>query len=73
MITQWFDKCLEHAMSINMHEYFTGRVNFALHDVCDAKYHLDQSTLIYPFQMKNVEENVQFLEYTSPTLIINPS
>ena len=44
-----------------MHEYFTGRVIFALHDACDAKYHLDQSTLICPFQMKNVEENRVFV------------
>jgi len=54
-------------MLINMHEYFTGRVVFALHDACDAQYHLDQSTIHSPFQMKNVEENVQYLEYTSPT------
>ena len=39
-IAQWFDKFLEHAMLINMHEYFTGRVIFALHDACDAQYHL---------------------------------
>ena len=32
-IAQWFDKFLEHAMLINMHEYFTGRMVFALHDV----------------------------------------
>ena len=67
-IAQWFDKILEDAMLINMHEYFTGRVIFALHNACDTKYHLDQSTPIFPFEMKNVEENVQFLEYTSPTL-----
>ena len=27
-IAQWFDKFLEHAMLINMHEFFTGRVTF---------------------------------------------
>ena len=50
-IAQWFDKFLEHAMLINMHEFFTGRVTFALHD---AKYHLDNSTSLLPYQMKNV-------------------
>jgi hypothetical protein len=29
-IAQWFDKFLEHAMLINMHEFFTGRVIFAV-------------------------------------------
>ena len=43
-----------------MHEYFTGRIIFAL--MCDEKYHHDQNNLIYPFKIKNVdiEENVQF-------------
>ena len=50
-----------------MHEVFTGRVIFAIHDGCDAKYL--NSTSSFPFQMKNMEENVQFLEYTSPTTI----
>jgi hypothetical protein len=72
-IAQWFDKFLEHAMLINMHEFFTGRVIFSLHDACDAKYHLENSSLSSPFQMKNVEENVQYLEYISPTTIVNPS
>ena len=28
-----------------MHEFFTGRVIFAIHDACDAKYHLDNSAI----------------------------
>jgi len=60
-------------MLINMHDFVSGPVIFAIHDGCDAKYHLDNSTSSFPFQMKNVEENVQFLEYTSPTTIVNPS
>ena len=60
-------------MLINMHEFFTGKVIFALHNACDAKYHIDNSTSLIPFQMKNVEENVEFLENTSPTSIVNPS
>ena len=55
-IAKWFDKFLEHAMLINMHEYFTGRVVFAIHDACNAQYHLDQSNFHFPFQMKNVED-----------------
>jgi len=47
-----------------MTEYFTGPVIFALHPACDAQY---QS------QSKNVEENVAYLKYTSPSSIINPS
>ena len=60
-------------MLINMHEYFTGRVVFAIHDACNAQYHLDQSNFHFHFQMKNVEENVQYLEHISPTSLETPS
>jgi len=61
------------ACDAHQHEYLIGQVVFALHPVCDAKYHLENSSLNAPFQMKNLEENVSYLEYTSPTSIINPS
>ena len=60
-------------MLINMHEYFTVRVIFALNDACDAQDHLDQNTSHFSFEMKNVEENVQYVEYTSSTSLVNSS
>ena len=74
-----FDQCVQMLESIyryavtNQKGKDVGRVIFAIHDACDAKYHLDNGSLSFPFQMKNVKENVQFLEYTSPTTIVNPS
>jgi len=51
-IAQWFDKFLEHAMLINMHEFLLVVLFFAIHDACDAKYHLDNRSSSFPFQMK---------------------
>jgi len=48
-----------------------GQVTFLLHPTCDALYHINNSSI--PFQMKNAEENIAFLEYTSPTIITEPS
>ena len=62
-IAQWFDKVLEHAMLINIHEYFTGQIGFELNDACDARFHLAKSSQSISFQMQNIEENVAFLEF----------
>ena len=56
-----------------MHEYFSGQVCFQLHPACDAMFHLKRSSSASPFHMKIVEENVIFLEYTSPTSIVQLS
>jgi hypothetical protein len=42
-----------------------------MHRTCDAMFHMSNSTV--PFQMKNVEGNISFLEYASPTTITQPS
>ena len=56
-----------------MNDYFIGQIVFAIHPACNAKYHLDNSSLSSPFLMKSVEENLSYLEHTSLTSIINPS
>ena len=56
-----------------MHEYFSCQVCFNLHPACDAIFHLKRSSSTSPFNMKIVKENVIFLEYTSPTSIVNLS
>jgi len=70
-ISLWFEEFLAQALLINMHEFFAGQITFLLHPTCDALYHINNSSI--PFQMKNVEENIAFLEYTSPTIITEPS
>ena len=70
-ISVWFEEFLAQALLINMHEYFAGQITFLLHPICDALYHINNSFI--PFQMKNVEENIAFLEYTSSTNITEPS
>ena len=68
-ISIWFDEFLAQALLINMHEYFAGQVNFILHPACDAMHHIKFSTSTSPFQMKAVDDNIAFLECTSPTSI----
>ena len=42
----------------------------ALHKACGAK---SNKHSLLPFTMKNVEENVAYLDYTSPISIISPT
>ena len=56
-----------------MHEYFSGQIVFELHPACDAMYYIQNSSTAVPFQMRQVEENISFLEYTSPSHLETPS
>jgi hypothetical protein len=72
-ISIWLDAFYAQSLLINMHEYFSGQVCFHLHPACDAMFHLKSSSSTSPFHMKIVEENIIFLEYTSPTSIVQSS
>jgi len=72
-ISIWLEAFYAQALLINMYEYFSGQVCFNLHPACDAMFHLKRSSSASPFNMKIVEENVVFLEYTSPTSIVKSS
>ena len=56
-----------------MNEFFAGQIEFQLHPACDALYHIKNTTPTSPFSMKSVEENIAFLEYTSPSSITVPA
>ena len=47
---------------INMHEYFSGKVIFQLHPACDNIFYIQNSSTSALFQMRQVEENISFLE-----------
>ena len=72
-ISIWLDVFYAQALLLNMHEYFSGQVCFNLHSACGAMFHLKRSSSASPFKMKIVEENVVFLENTSPTFIVKSS
>jgi len=72
-MSQWFDEFMAQASLINMHEFFAGQIEFQLHPACDALYHIKNATINSPFSMKSVEENIAFLEYTSPSSITVPA
>ena len=44
-----------------------------LHPACDAMFYIQNTSTAVPFQMRQVEENISFLEYTSPFHLENPS
>jgi hypothetical protein len=69
----WFDDFLAQALLVNMHEYFAGQIIFQLHPLCDAQFYLRQATVANPFQLKNVTDNIEYLEFTSPSNILHPS
>jgi hypothetical protein len=69
-LAQWYEDLMAQALLINMHEYFSGQVIFELHPVCDAMFYIQNSST---FQMRQVEENISFLEYTSPSNLEHPS
>jgi hypothetical protein len=72
-ISQWFDDFLAQALLINMHEYFSGRVIFQLHPLCEVTYYHTNATLHQPFSLKTVTDNVAYLEFTSPSHILASS
>jgi hypothetical protein len=72
IMSRWFEEFISQALLINMHEYFYGQIEFALHPACDALYHLRFASTANPFHLKAVDDNIAFLEYTSPTTIANP-
>ena len=72
IMSRWYEDFMSQALLINMHEYFYGQIEFALLPACDALYHLRFASPANPFQMKAVDDNISFLEYTSPTTIENP-
>jgi len=55
-----------------MNEFFASQIEFQLHPACDALYHIKHASSASPFTMKSVEENIAFLEYTSPSSITVP-
>ena len=69
----WLDEFLAQALLINMHDFFAGQVNCILHPACDAMHHIKFSTSNSPFQMKSVDDNIAFLDCSSPTSIGEPS
>jgi hypothetical protein len=72
----WYNQIMDKAGLINMHEYFCDQVTFKLHPLCDADFHRQYHRRMGTpdlFSMKNVDENVSYLEYTSPSTIIIPS
>ena len=72
-MSQCFDNFMAQASLINLNEYFCGQIEFNLHPACDALYHIKNATSTNPFQMKTIDDNVAFLEYTSPSSIMTPS
>ena len=57
------------ASHISMTEYFTGQIEFQIHPACDALYRIKNAMSGNPFQMKSVEDNVSFVECSSPSSI----
>jgi hypothetical protein len=71
-LAQWHEDLLAQALLLNMHEYFSGQIVFAIHPACDAMYHIQHASAA-PFQMKVVKDNIRFLENTSPSTLVFPS
>jgi len=72
-LAQWYEDVMGQALLINMHEYFSGQIIFELHPVCDAMFYIQNSSTAVPLQMRQVEKNISFLEYSSPSHLENPS
>ena len=72
-LAQWYEDLMAQALLINMHEYFSGQIIFELHPACDAMFYIQNSSTAVPFQMRQLEENISFLEYTSSSTLDNPS
>ena len=72
-LAQWYEDLMAQALLINMHEYFSGQIIFELHPACDAMFYIQNSSTAAPFQMRQLEENISFLEYTSSSTLDNPS
>ena len=72
-MAQWYEDLMAQALLFNMHENFSGQVLFQLHPACDAMYYIENSSTSAPFQMRQVEENISFLEYTFQPNLENPS
>jgi len=72
-MSQWYDELMAQASLINMNEFFQGQIKFQIHPACDALYHIKNATTTSPFNMKSVEDNIAFLEYTSPSSITVPA
>ena len=72
-LAKWYEDVMAQALLINMHEYFSGQVIFQLHPACDAMFYIQNSTTSALFRMRQVEENISVLEYTSPSHLEDPS
>jgi len=73
MLAEWFDKFMAQAVLINMNEYFCGQVDFILHPLCDASYHITHIQTGFPFEMKHLLKNASYLEHVSPSNMVSKS